>query len=100
MSPYILHNESINSKTKAGLKLEKGVLNIFTDRSEAPLLLWIIFVIYVSYLPCFLVCSLEPCCHLLEKGGLLALLYVMFYFVLSLFHVCPGSGWLLDCIDS
>ena len=32
--------------------------NIFTDRTKAVLLLWIIFVIYVSCLSCFLVCSL------------------------------------------
>ena len=39
-----------------------------TDRSKAVLLLWIIFVIYVSCLSCFLVCSLQPCGHLLGKG--------------------------------
>ena len=31
-------------------------------------LLWIIFVIYVSSLPCFLVFSLQPCSHRLGKG--------------------------------
>ena len=41
---------------------------IYTDPSEAMLLLWTIFNIYVSYLSCFLVCSLPPCGHLLEKG--------------------------------
>ena len=41
-----------------------------TDHSNAVLLLWIFFffVIYVSCLPCFLVCSLQPCGHLLGKG--------------------------------
>ena len=39
---------------------------------------WIIFIIYVWRLPCFLVCSLQPCGHLLRKEYLLALLYVMF----------------------
>ena len=43
------------------------------------LILWIIFVIYVSCLSCFLVCSLQPCCHLLGKGWHLALLYVLLY---------------------
>ena len=33
---------------------------------KAVLLLWIIFVIYVSCISCFLVCSLQPCGHLLE----------------------------------
>ena len=32
------------------------------------LLLWINFVIYVACLSCFLVCSLQPCGHLLGKG--------------------------------
>ena len=36
--------------------------------SKGVLLLWIIFVIYVSCLSCFLVCSLQPCGHLLRKG--------------------------------
>ena len=33
----------------------------------AALVLWIIFI-YFSYLTCFLVCSLQPCGHLLGKG--------------------------------
>ena len=32
------------------------------------LLLWILFVIHVSWLSCFLVCSLQPCGHLLGKS--------------------------------
>ena len=40
----------------------------FTDRSIPVLLLWILFVIYVSCLPCCLFCSLQPCGHLLVKG--------------------------------
>ena len=44
------------------------VKNIFTDCSKAVLLLWIIFVVYVSCLSCFRVCSLQPCGHLLGKG--------------------------------
>ena len=39
-----------------------------TDRSKAVLLLWIIFVIYVSCSLCFLVCPLQSCSHLLRKG--------------------------------
>ena len=39
-----------------------------TDRSKEVLLLWIIFVIFVSCLSCFLVCSLQLCDHLQGKG--------------------------------
>ena len=42
--------------------------NIFTDRSKAVLLLWIIFVIYVLCLSCLLVFSLQHCGHLLGEG--------------------------------
>ena len=38
--------------------LSPPVKKIFTDFSKAMLLLWIIFVIYVSCLSCFLVCLL------------------------------------------
>ena len=44
------------------------------------------FVIYVSCLSCCLVCSLQPCGHLLGKANLLALVYVMFSCVFSLFY--------------
>ena len=42
--------------------------NIFTDRSKAVFLLWIIVAIHISCLSCFLVLSLKPCGHLLGKG--------------------------------
>ena len=36
-----------------------------------------------------------------SQGGLLAFLYVMFSCVLCRFSIrCPGSGVVLDCIDS
>ena len=43
---------------------------ISTDRSHAVLLLWILFVIYVSRLSLLYcrVCSLQPCGRLLGKG--------------------------------
>ena len=42
----------------------------------------VIFVIYVSWLSCFLVCSLQPCGHLLGKGWLLgSLCYALLFFV-------------------
>ena len=41
-----------------------------TDRSKAVLIWWIIFVIFVLCLPLVycIVCSLQPCGHLLGKG--------------------------------
>ena len=60
------------------------------------LLLWIIFVIYVSCLSCFLVCSLQPCGHLRERANLLALLYVMFSCVFVTFQCgVLGQVWYL-----
>ena len=75
--------------------------NIFTGRSKAVLLLWIIFVFYGSCLSCFLVCQLQPFGHLLGRGLPLGSLvcYVLLYFC----HFAmwfPGSGVALDCIDS
>ena len=60
----------------------------FIDRSKAVLLLEIIFVIYVSCLSCFLVCSLQP------GKGLASWLSCM-YVLLCFYHFpmwCPGSG--------
>ena len=44
--------------------------NFLTDRSKAVFLLWVLFVICVSCLSlsCCLVCSLQPCGHLLVMG--------------------------------
>ena len=43
--------------------------NIFTDRSKAVLLLWIIYVIFVLFCYAFMhVCLLMPCGHLPGKG--------------------------------
>ena len=73
--------------------------NIFTDRSKAVLLLWIIFVIYVSCLSCCLVCSMQPCGHLLGKGE--ALGSCVWSFVM--FFTFPVVSWVkcvLYCIDS
>ena len=56
-----------------------------TYRSKAVLLLWIIFVIYASFCHAFL--SVQ-CSHVVtcwKKADLLALLYVMFYFVFVTF---------------
>ena len=45
------------------------------------------FVIYVSCLSCFLVCSLQPCGHLLGKDWPFGSLCVVFSCVLSLSDV-------------
>ena len=60
---------------------------MFPFRSKAPLLLWIICVIYVLYWSCFPVCSLLPCSHLLEKGWPLVPLLWCWIVCLSLSHV-------------
>ena len=67
----------------------------FTDRSKAVLLLWIICVIYVLCLSSFSVCSLLPRGHLLGKDSPHG-----FWLWLLLSIKYPGSGVVLDCIDS
>ena len=62
------------------------------------------FCIYVSFLSCFSVCSLQPsgADNLLGKGWPLgSLVYYVLLCVLSSFHMlCLGLGVILDCIDS
>ena len=69
----------------------------FTDRSIAVLLLWIIFVIYVSCLSCTFLsvhCSLAVTCW--ERSKCLALLYVMFSCVCVTFPCgVLGKVWYL-----
>ena len=65
------------------------------------LLLWIIYVISALFLLCFLcVCLLMPCGHLLGKGWPLGSRLWCLIVKLSLSHWYPGSGVVLDCIDS
>ena len=54
-------------------------------------------IIYVLCLSCFLVCSLQPCVHLLDKGyNLLVLFYVMFSCVFATFSCgALGQVWYL-----
>ena len=73
----------------------------FTDRSKAVLLLWIIYV----FLPCIcyafvLVCLNVSCGHLLGKGWSLGSRLWCLTVSLSLSHWYPGSGVVLDCIES
>ena len=59
------------------------------------------FVVCVSCLPCFLVCSLRPCSHPQGKGQTLGSLVCCILLRFCHFPVwCPMSGVVLDCIDS
>ena len=67
---------------------------IFTDRFKAVLLPCIVYVICASCLSCCLVCSLQPCGHLLGKGWPFgSLVCDVFLVFLSLSIWCPGSGY-------
>ena len=70
----------LNSTTDTLSELLNTILGLspqvkyFTMRSKAVLLLWIIYVISVLF--CYAVmhvCLSMPCCHLLERAGLFAL---------------------------
>ena len=76
---------------------------IFTNRSKAVLLLWILFVIYVSRLSLFyrFECSLQPCDHLLGKGWPIGSFVYEVSLSFCYFPIwCLGSGVVLYCIDS
>ena len=65
------------------------------------LLLRIIYVISVLFCYAFMhVCSLMPCGHVLGKGWPLGSRLWCLIVTLSLSHWYPGSGVVLDCIDS
>ena len=74
----------------------------FTDRSKAVLILWIFYVFLSCVCYAFVsVCLYVPCGHLLGKGWPLgSRLWCLFFVTLSLSHWYPGSGVVLDCIDS
>ena len=74
--PYFYLSSSLITTPRLGLWLRQTIVDhktclshsvtiCFTERSKAVLLLWNIFVNYVSCLSRFLVCSLQPCGHLL-----------------------------------
>ena len=73
--------------------------DFFTDRSKAVLHLWILFGIYnscLSLLGC-LVCSLQPCDHLLGKGWPLSSLVWNVFWCFCHFPIwCPRSGHVLS----
>ena len=74
----------------------------FTDRSKAVLLLWIFYVFVLSCV-CYVfvcVCLYVLYCHQLGKGWPLSSRLWCLTVSLSLSHWYPGSGVVLDCIDS
>ena len=69
--------------------------NIFTDRSKAVLLLWIICLFYVLCLPRIRVCSLLPCSHLKGKDWPFgSCLWCLLWFVTFPFGIL-GQVWYL-----
>ena len=76
-------------------------VNELTDCSKVVLLLWIIYVVSVLFWYAFKhVCLLMHCGHLLRKGWPLGFRLWCLIVTLSLSHWYPGSGVVLDCIDS
>ena len=72
------------------------------DRSNSVLLLWIFYVFFLSCV-CYVfvrVCLYVLCGHLLGKGCPLGSRLWCLTVSLSLSHWYPGSGVVLDCIDS
>ena len=63
------------------------------DRSKAVLLLWIFYVFVLSCV-CYILCASAG------KGLTSWLSFVVSSVSLSLSHWYPGSGVVLDCIDS
>ena len=70
---------------------------------------FIILIFYGSFLlfmlklcfSCCLVCSSQPCGHMLEKGWPLGLLVWEVILCFCQFPMwCPGSSVVLDCIDN
>ena len=71
-----------------------------TDCSKAMLLLWIFLLLFFMFVK-FFFCSSQPCGHLLGKGWPLGSLVCDVLLCLCHFPVwCPGSGVVLDYIDS
>ena len=83
------------------LKLGYFLPHCCSTSSNAVLLLWIIYVISVLFCYAFMHAPLlVPCGHLLGKGWSLGSRLWCLIVTLSLSHWYPGSGVVLDCIDS
>ena len=98
-------NIGLNSFLHQGLSKPKGygdlVYKLNKKNSEQFTLLLIIFIIYVSCLSRFLVCSLQACGPLLGKGWPLGSLVCDVLLCFCHFPIWyPRSGVVLDCIDS
>ena len=80
---------------------QKQALSL-SDSSKAVFLLWIFYVFVLSCV-CFVfvrICLYVLCGHLLRKGWPLGSRLWCLTVSLSLSHWYPGSGVVLDCIDS
>ena len=76
-------------------------LECFAGHSGAVLLLWIFYVLVLSCVGCVL-CASVCVCFVVAcwKGADLLALVVVSSVSLSLSHWYPGSGVVLDCVDS
>ena len=72
----------------------------FTDRSKAALLLWINYVISVSFSLCFCVRLFIDALWSPVEKGLTSWLAFVISVKFSLSHRYPGSSVVIDCIDS
>ena len=89
---HVVHLSVINNRKTVSSSdintLECIKVHFVALENRIVFLLWIISVIYLSCLPCFFVCSLQPCGHLLlRRANLLALLCVMFSCVFVSSHM-------------
>ena len=76
-------------------------MECFTGRSGAVLLLWVFCVFVLSCVSCVLCASVCVCFVVACWGGLASWLsFVVSSLGLSLSRWCPGSGVVLDCVDS
>ena len=80
---------------------DRTLVRYFTDRSKAVLLLWIFYVFVLSCV-CYVLCASVYMCFLVTcwEGLTSWLSFVVSSVSLSLSHWYPGSGVVLDCIDS
>ena len=67
----------------------------FNDRSKGVLLLWITCVVWVLCFLCFCVRSLLPCCHLLRRADLLALVGDVYCIFVAFPYGILGQAWYL-----
>ena len=83
------------------MNMFKPSSNIFIDRAKAVLLLWIIYIFSVLCLLCLCARLFNvPGGHLLGKGRSLGSCLWCLAVSVSLSSWYPGSGVVLDCINS